>query len=336
MTRIGLMIHLAGTRLVSHPAARQFAAQQVAPEKLAPQKPVALHRPERRAYDMAWTLTRSLNVFAGTAGELLRAEPVRHTLPLTLLATLRATGPSSFGDDPPRYGWHSSADGLIDGVVMQTPPFPVLVAALPAGSAAGLISLLGEDGGLPAAANVSGTDEAAFSSAWTEAAGGSTTVAQRQRLFRLDRLVPPAPAPPGAARVAGPGDRELLIEWTEAFDREAHGAARGNSARSVDDRLSHAGLTLWEVSGQPVAMAGSTRDVAGVVRVASVYTMPANRQRGYGGAVTAAVTQAALDAGASAVVLFTDLANPTSNALYQRLGYRPVEDRVLLDLHQPG
>ena len=285
---------------------------------------------------MPWTLTSSLDVFADTADDLLRAEPVRHTVPLTLLATLRARGPSAFGTDPPRYGWHRSADGLLDGAVMQTPPFPVLVAALPTGSAADLIRLLGEDGGLPAAANVSSNDEAAVSAAWAAATGGSTTVAQRQRLFRLDRLVPPDPAPPGAARVADSGDRELLIQWAEAFEREAHTMDRANAARTVDDRLSHAGLTLWAASGRPVAMAGSTRSVAGVVRVAGVYTAPGQRQRGYGAAVTAAVTQAALDGGASAVVLFTDLANPTSNALYQRLGYRPVEDRVLLDLHRPG
>jgi RimJ/RimL family protein N-acetyltransferase len=284
---------------------------------------------------MPWTLTRSLDAFAETADELLRAEPVRHTVPLTLLATLRASGPSAFGTDPPRYGWHRSADGLLDGAVMQTPPFPVLVAALPTGSAADLIRVLGADGGLPAAANVASNDEAAFSAAWA-ATGGSTTVAQRQRLFRLGRLVPPDPAPPGAARVADSGDRELLIEWAEAFEREAHTMVRANAARTVDDRLSHAGLTLWEASGQPVAMAGSTRAVAGVVRVAGVYTAPAHRQRGYGAAVTAVVTQAAIDGGASAVVLFTDLANPTSNALYQRLGYRAVGDRVLLDLHRPG
>jgi predicted GNAT family acetyltransferase len=29
-------------------------------------------------------------------------------------------------------------------------------------------------------------------------------------------------------------------------------------------------------------------------------------------------------------VLFTDLANPTTNAIYQQIGYRPVEDRVIL------
>ena len=92
------------------------------------------------------------------------------------------------------------------------------------------------------------------------------------------------------------------------------------------------GLTLWEADGEPVAMAGLTRTVAGVARVSGVYTPPAHRQRGFGGAVTAAVSRQALDAGAAAVVLYTDLANPTSNALYPRLGYRPVEDRVLLQL----
>ncbi|HUA42156.1 MAG TPA: GNAT family N-acetyltransferase [Streptosporangiaceae bacterium] len=284
---------------------------------------------------MPWTLTRSLDTFAETVGDLLGADPVRHTVPLTLLAVLRATGASAISDEPARYGWHAGDSGQVDGAFFQTPPFPLSVTALPAGSASALIRLLAEDGGLPDAANVSSDDAAAFSAAWVGATGGGTTVAQRQRLHRLGRLVPPDPAPPGAARVAGPDDRELLVEWSTAFDREAHTRARDNE-RTVDDRLSHAGLTLWESGGQPVAMAGRTRDAAGVVRVAGVYTPPAHRQRGYGAGVTAAVTQAALDAGASAVVLFTDLANPTSNAIYQRLGYRQVEDRVLLDLHLPG
>jgi predicted GNAT family acetyltransferase len=100
----------------------------------------------------------------------------------------------------------------------------------------------------------------------------------------------------------------------------------------VDDGLSHHGFTFWETSGEAVAMAALTREVAGVVRVGEVYTPPAHRRRGYGGAVTTAVSQAGHAAGATAVVLFTDLANPTSNALYQRLGYRPLGDRVLLDL----
>jgi predicted GNAT family acetyltransferase len=99
----------------------------------------------------------------------------------------------------------------------------------------------------------------------------------------------------------------------------------------VDDRISYGGLTLWEVDGQAVSMAGVTRIEAGAARVAPVYTPPELRGRGYGAAVTAAVTRAALDAGADDVVLFTDVTNPTSNALYERLGYRPVQDRSVLE-----
>jgi predicted GNAT family acetyltransferase len=84
-------------------------------------------------------------------------------------------------------------------------------------------------------------------------------------------------------------------------------------------------------------MASLTRQVACVCRVGSVYTPPQRRQRGYGGAVTSAVSRQALAEGAAEVLLYTDLANPTSNALYQRLGYRPVCDRTSLDLHvTPG
>ena len=77
-----------------------------------------------------------------------------------------------------------------------------------------------------------------------------------------------------------------------------------------------------------------TRAVAGQVRIGPVYTPPGRRGRGFGGAVTAAVSQAARDAGVAEVLLYTDLANPTSNAVYQRLGYRPVEDRVVLSFTQ--
>jgi len=68
----------------------------------------------------------------------------------------------------------------------------------------------------------------------------------------------------------------------------------------------------------------------GTLAAGPVHTPPERRRQGYAGAVATAVSQVALDDGADHVVLFTDLANPTSNALYQRLGYRPVEDRVAL------
>jgi predicted GNAT family acetyltransferase len=142
--------------------------------------------------------------------------------------------------------------------------------------------------------------------------------------------MPPDPAPPGRARVATAADSGLLLDWLEAFHREADDHGGSDMQRTVADRLSYGGLTLWETGGAPVSLAGATRAVAGQARIGPVYTPPERRGRGFGGAVTAAVSRAAKDAGVAEVLLYTDLANPTSNALYQRLGYRPVSDSVQL------
>jgi predicted GNAT family acetyltransferase len=150
------------------------------------------------------------------------------------------------------------------------------------------------------------------------------------RLYRLDKLIPPDPAPSGHARLAEPADRELLIAWYELFGAEV-GEEHAGVSTVVDDRIGHGGLVLWEDGGVPVAMAGCNRPQAGAVRIGPVFTPIELRRRGYAGAVTADVSRRALAQGAN-VILFTDLANPTSNAIYQRLGYRPVEDRVVISL----
>jgi predicted GNAT family acetyltransferase len=139
------------------------------------------------------------------------------------------------------------------------------------------------------------------------------------------------PEPPVCRAGARAGAGRLRPRaWFGAFLSESHTLAHPDIGKAVDERVGYGGMTLWEADGVPVSMAGVTRQVAGMIRVAPVYTPPGYRRRGYAGAVTAAVTQAALDAGAGEVLLFTDLANPTSNALYQRLGYHPVEDRVIM------
>ena len=83
---------------------------------------------------------------------------------------------------------------------------------------------------------------------------------------------------------------------------------------------------LWEHDGRPVSMAGVTGPTPHGIRVGPVYTPPAERGRGFGSALTAAASQAQLDDGRRFVFLFTDLDNPTSNKIYQAIGYEPVID----------
>ena len=62
------------------------------------------------------------------------------------------------------------------------------------------------------------------------------------------------------------------------------------------------------------------------MRVNAVYTPPGLRGRGYASACVAALSQKLLDEGRRYCFLFTDLANPTSNRIYQAVGYEAVVD----------
>jgi predicted GNAT family acetyltransferase len=93
----------------------------------------------------------------------------------------------------------------------------------------------------------------------------------------------------------------------------------------VDVRLRDEGLLLWD-DEKPVSMIGLNPPVAGVVRIGPVYTPPPLRRRGYAGSAVAAVTRRALAGGVRRCMLYTDLANPTSNKIYAEVGYRRCGD----------
>ncbi|ASQ98007.1 GNAT family N-acetyltransferase [Streptomyces sp. 11-1-2] len=278
---------------------------------------------------MAWTVTYDLDEFRAAAGDFLGARPARHTTLLTVVSSLVAGGSGRYGEQPPVYGWWAE-EGSVEGAFLCTPPYPPLLSPLPGGAARALARTLAGDGERRITGVNAGRETAeTFATAWAGLTGAVSGVEQSHRLYRLSTLTPPDPAPPGRPRTATAADRDLLLTWYERFARETR-ALMDDVAAQVDDKLSHDGITLWELDGRPVACAGISRTVAGMARVALVYTPPELRGRGYAGAATAAVSRAARAAGVQEVLLFTDLDNPTSNALYQRLGYRPLEDHLVL------
>ena len=267
---------------------------------------------------MAWHVTSDIDEFENSAGEFLLGDPVRNNLLLTVTESLRVSGANAFGDAPPSFGWY--ADTEVRAAFLRTPPARAIMSDAPVHAAESLVEVLD---GVPGLAGPADTVKA-FANAWRAAKGRAPKAERNSRLFRLAELTPPYPAPAGRARPVAAADRELLVEWFSAFSVEA-GEPLANARRTVERRLANGSLLLWETDGAPVSLAGATNPIAGVTRVAPVYTPAPLRGRGYAGAVTAEISRRALDAGLE-VVLFTDLANPTSNALYQRLGYRPVGD----------
>jgi len=276
---------------------------------------------------MVWSITTVVEEFLAEAGEFLRAEPARNSVVLTVTENLRvkAACPQPVVGPP-----QDAGSDQVAGAFLHTSEFPVFLTHLSRQAATELAAELDTTGRIVLGINAEQESAEAFVSAWRHRTGACAEAHRRMRLFRLGGLVWPDPRPEGSARRATELDRDLLIEWLDAFVREVGDPPRQDHGAVADERLSYDGMTVWEVDGAPASVAGVTRTVAGMIRVGPVYTPPALRRRGYAGAATAAVSQAALDAGARVVVLYTDLANPTSNALYQRLGYRPVEDRVVM------
>jgi RimJ/RimL family protein N-acetyltransferase len=296
---------------------------------------------------MGWQTTSDVAEFLAAAAPFLRADRVRNTVLLTVTETIRENpaiyraGPAAdpaadLAVDPaadpaglPLFGWWT-AEATVRGAFLHTPPFPVLLTAVPAAAAASLATetLAGRPLG-----GVNADPEAAeaFAAAWREVTGGRVGGHRRNRLYRLAGLTWPDPLPDGAPRLAADGDMALLTDWFGAFAREVNDVARdADHTAAVRERLSYRGFTVWEANGEPVSLAGVTRQVAGMTRVGPVYTPPESRGYGYASAVTAAASERARAAGADEVLLFTDLDNPVSNSIYQRIGYRPVEDRAVL------
>jgi predicted GNAT family acetyltransferase len=271
-----------------------------------------------------WRLSHDVDAFADRAWDLLASRPAEQTVALTIVESLRAG--HRWSDSPELFGWY--VDGAeVQGAMCMTPPFEMLLAVVPGDALAELVATLrAEDVALHGVNGDVPTVER-FAAAWLEGTALHARTVFEQRLYALGTLHRPDPPPPGRARTAVDADLDLAARWLRAFQREAGVPATDveRLARaSIDDRR----MWLWEDEGGSVAaLAGRTAPAARVSRVAPVYTPPASRRRGYGAAVTAACTADALERGADHVVLFTDLANPTSNAIYQRIGYRPMTDR---------
>jgi predicted GNAT family acetyltransferase len=254
--------------------------------------------------------------FREIAGPLLSADPVRNTVLLT--AMHRA------GADAILITLHDN--GKVVGAVLQTPPYALIATAMPIDAAE--ITAKAVHTVRPRLSGSSGPVGVvdAFNKAWTDLTGVSARPAFELRLFELGELEPPDAE--GQARQATQDDLPLITHWRGLFmDETLHGIHRDRDEDGARQSLTPGNISIfWEVDGKPVSYAAARGPIAGMVRVAPVYTPPEQRGRGYGSAATAAVSQLALDQGAEHVLLYTDLKNPTSNHIYQTIGYRPLAD----------
>jgi predicted GNAT family acetyltransferase len=271
---------------------------------------------------LPWRLTSDVEEYAERTSDLLLSSPVEHTVALTVLESIRRG--HRWSDEPMLFGWYEDG-GAARGAVLRTPPFELLLAVVP--GPADLVAALRAAGADLPGVNGDAADVDRFVEAWSTATGERATTTLALDLYALGTLRHPEPAPGGRARLAEEGDLDLAVRWYTAFHEETPTHAI-DALPLVRERMDDRRLWLWEdASGAPASFAARTAAVAGVARIAPVYTPPEHRRHGYATAVTAACTADALARDAERVVLYTDVADPSANAMYQRIGFRPIGGR---------
>ncbi|MFI1731290.1 GNAT family N-acetyltransferase [Streptomyces acidicola] len=274
-----------------------------------------------------WYLTEDVDDFLVRAGDFLRSRPGLHVMPLTWAARLRARGAEAYGTETPVFGVLAQA-GEVHATFYRLPPRALVPTPLTPEQADALAAHLVALGHSLPSVSADHSTATAFAEAWQRHTGVTPELRDtRLCLYRLGTLTPPEPPPAGRGRVLGEQDLEQVMFWCGEFAKAVGEVVSMDADSWTNTRFADKRYTLWETpDGTPVSIAGMNPLIGGQIQVDIVYTPAQLRGRGYAGAVTAEVSRAALAAGARDVVLFADQSNPTSNALYQRLGYRKLTD----------
>jgi len=246
--------------------------------------------------------------------------------------------PDYYGQHPPYLAIaedHVGAGGTlrteVAAAAIMTPPFGLLVYSKSSDCAPGLRAiahdLTAADWSLP---SVNGPEPVCteFAAIWSEIKGVESQVAVAERSFALRQVIHPTYSP-GHLRQATMDELDLLAQWFMDFTNEAlpemYRNSLSQSRERIQGRIEQGFVYVWE-DGECVSFAGLSRPTPRSIAIGPVYTPPQFRGKGYASSCVAQLSQLQLDQGRSFCTLFTDLTNPTSNKIYQNIGYRPVCD----------
>jgi hypothetical protein len=265
--------------------------------------------------------------FLAEAGPFLGEREAEHNLLLGICSSL-LRDPEPFGRGPTYFAIVLDGDRVI-GAALRTPPHNVVLSETDDPAAIGPLVLDAHDalGSVPGVMGPS-LGASAFARGWCELSGGAATHRMANRIYQASHAAPPDGVP-GAVRAYREDDHDLTIRWLDAFVREAlpDQVMDDPSEDVLRRRLvdPDGGVRFWDVEGKPVSLASfGTRTPHGI-RVGPVYTPPGLRGNGYASALVGRMTAELLGLHRFCF-LFTDLANPTANNIYQRIGYEAVSD----------
>lgn len=269
----------------------------------------------------------SCEKFLGEAGELLYQDEPTNSLMLGLCEGMKSAPPKN----SPLLLRIVENDKTVSAAI-QTPPMNLVITYCEDRALVVLADHLKSVGAsFPGVVGPAAESEF-FAAEWTKLTTKKHRLGMGQKIYKLENVLFPQGID-GTFRVAKLEELEIVSDWLMAFAKESLPASdqRGENqwnalARAaVEKQNAH----FWIKNDQPVSMAFASRPTKNGVTVNAVYTPPGFRKNGFASAVVAHLSQKLLDTGKNFCVLYTDLANPTSNKIYQDIGYREVADSKL-------
>jgi GNAT superfamily N-acetyltransferase len=252
----------------------------------------------------------------------------RHNLIFGISGRL-VTAPDSYDSF---HMWIVEEGGVPVGAALMTPPWNLVLADELRDGVAACLATAVRDSGLrvPGASGNRPTIDH-FVAAWTDLTDRHLELVQTHGVLELDALRE-IPQAQGAGREVTNADRDLLIAWIRSFADEALAARPPGAVLDMVDRLLRdqgSGAWLWEKGGVPLSLSAFGGRTPNGIRIGPVFTPPEHRGRGYATSLVAEQSAWLLSIGHRFCFLHTDLANSTSNAIFQRLGYEQVTEAAV-------
>lgn len=277
----------------------------------------------------------SVEKFTKEVKPFLEKNEAVNNLPLGVLGEI-SRNIDRYGDEKPFLGCVIDDKDDIVLVTIMTPPHNLIItgdrhhleeAIIEAVNY--LINANVEIPGVIGAPNVAGM----FVNLWTQKTGSNSEVTMDQRIYRLDK-VNDIVDNPGKLRKANFHDFDIVKVWVNNFVEDCFGerVSDERAEKTTKHLIDSERLFIWDNNG-PVSMACKMRPTKNGIVVGEVYTPPEHRKKGYGTSCVAALSQMLLDEGYKFCSLYTDLSNPTSNSIYMKIGYKPIEDSTVYSIN---
>lgn len=274
------------------------------------------------------------------AKEFLYKNEAQNCLLFSLLKKI-TVNKNLYGDEDPLLYLLKEDDEII-GVAIQTPPYNLLLSypfteKFTKDFVAHLDSKYVE---LP---GVLAPKEAAhkFAEFWAKRKNLKIKTGMKQRIHFLNKVNSETLSPESRSfRAATNSDFDIVARWFYEFMIEAvpdFPETIGEFEEFIKKKtdylngvIDEGNVFILEDDSNAVSMAFSHGETFNGRMIGYVYTPQALRGKGYGTSVVARLSQNILERGYTNCQLFTDLANPTSNSIYKKIGYQAVVDVDLL------